>query len=96
MVYVLMRQYFLSFLQMKEKFKDIEMQIDNQDIKLKLKPPKDSDWEYTNPKPYGWHEEKQIISHLEKFKKVLYTNGLEFYFLTLSEDEETIRVQKAC
>ena len=77
-----------------EKFKDIEMQIDNQDIKFKLKPSKDSDWEYTNPKPYGWHEEKQIISHLEKFKKVLYTNGLEFYFLTLSEDEETIRVQK--
>lgn len=38
-----------------EKFKDIEMQIDNQDIKLKLKPSKDSDWEYTNPKPYGWH-----------------------------------------
>ena len=26
---------------------------------------------------------KQILSHLEKFKKVLYTNGLEFYYLVL-------------
>ena len=61
---------------------------------MKLKPSKDSDWEYTNPKPYGWHEEKQIISHLEKFKKVLYTNGKTFYFLTLSKAETEINVKK--
>ena len=39
-------------------------------------------------KEFGWTEEAQIISHLEKFKKVLYTNGLKFYFLNLTENEE--------
>lgn len=41
---------------------------------------------------HGWFDEQQIISHLEKFKKVLYTNGLEFYYLVL--DEKKIDVKK--
>lgn len=45
-------------------------------------------------KEFGWTEEAQIISHLEKFKKVLYTNGLKFYFLNLTEDEEEIEVKE--
>lgn len=52
-----------------------------------------SSWEWKSI--YGWgKKEDQIISHLEKFKKVLYTNGLEFYFLTLSKDEKMINVEK--
>lgn len=45
-------------------------------------------------KEFGWTEEAQIISHLEKFKKVLYTNGLKFYFLNLTEDEKEIEVKE--
>lgn len=41
-----------------------------------------------------WLEKGQIISHLEKFKKVLYTNGKTFYFLTLSKAETEINVKK--
>ena len=52
-----------------------------------------SEWKWKGEK-YGWHEQEQIISHLEKFKKVLYTNGLEFYFLNLAEDEKEIEVKK--
>ncbi len=37
--------------------------------------------------------EMQILSHLEKFKKVLYTNGLEFYFLTL-KNKKQITIEK--
>lgn len=47
-------------------------------------------WEPT----YGWPYETEIIKHLEKFKKVLYTNGLKFYFLTLSKDEKKINVKE--
>lgn len=35
--------------------------------------------------------ETQILSHLEKFKKVLYTNGLKFYFLTLKENKINVK-----
>ena len=31
----------------------------------------------------SYKEKAQLLSHLEKFKKVLYTNGLEFYYLVL-------------
>ncbi|WP_373113090.1 hypothetical protein [Dorea formicigenerans] len=34
---------------------------------------------------------KQILSHLEKFKKVLYTNGLEFYYLVLNEKKIDVK-----
>lgn len=34
---------------------------------------------------------KQILSHLEKFKKVLYTNGLEFYYLVLNEEKIDVK-----
>ena len=41
----------------------------------------ESDWKFnTNLK---FENDKQILSHLEKFKKVLYTNGLAFYYLVL-------------
>lgn len=36
----------------------------------------------------------KLLSHLEKFKKVLYTNGKTFYFLTLSKAETEINVKK--
>lgn len=39
----------------------------------------------------------QLLSHLEKFKKVLYTNGLVFFYLILQEAQEkdpTIQVRK--
>lgn len=34
---------------------------------------------------------KQILSHLEKFKKVLYTNGLEFYYLVLNKKKIDVK-----
>ena len=39
----------------------------------------------------NWKFETQILSHLEKFKKVLYTNGLKFYFLTLKENKINVK-----
>lgn len=44
----------------------------------------ESEWKWKGEN-YGWHKQEQILSHLEKFKKVLYTNGLEFYYLVLNE-----------
>jgi hypothetical protein len=70
---------------------EIELQLYGQPIKITRKQ-QNSKYSYTGN--YGWYEEAQIISHLEKFKKVLYTNGLEFYFLTLSKDEKTINIKK--
>ena len=49
-----------------------------------------SEWKWKGEK-YGWHEQEQIISHLEKFKKVLYTNGLEFYYLVLNEKKIDVK-----
>lgn len=39
----------------------------------------------------GWLEEQQILSHLVKYRKVLYTNGKEFYYLSMehTENEQT-------
>lgn len=46
------------------------------------------DWKYdTNKLPAG-EESNQLAGHLEKFNKVLYTNGLEFYYLTLVNKKE--------
>ena len=58
--------------------KDYDIDIKNGKIKMRM---------YVKPwkEKFGWTEERQIISHLEKFKKVLYTNGLEFYYLVLNE-----------
>lgn len=74
-----------------ESSTEIELQLYGQPIKINRKQ-QNSKYSYTGN--YGWYEEAQIISHLEKFKKVLYTNGLEFYFLTLSKDEKKINVKK--
>lgn len=39
-------------------------------------------------------DEPQIIEHLKTYKKVLYTNGLEFYLLRLEEDKKIIEVKE--
>lgn len=84
--------------------KEIEIQLD----KYRLEREKQTESNYgiekgkikmsmevkTWKKEFGWTEEAQIISHLEKFKKVLYTNGLKFYFLNLTEDEKEIEVKE--
>ena len=56
--------------------------IDEKNIKYYLASEKEN---WGCKEKHGWLEEQQIISHLEKFKKVLYTNGLEFYYLVLNE-----------
>ena len=56
--------------------------IDGKNIKYYLASEKEN---WGCKEKHGWLEEQQIISHLEKFKKVLYTNGLEFYYLVLNE-----------
>lgn len=71
--------------------KEKSIKIDEKNIKYYLASEKE-DWgcEEIN----GWFDEQQIVSHLEKFKKVLYTNGLEFYFLVLNEENNYIDVKK--
>lgn len=39
-------------------------------------------------------DDTQLVRHLKNFKKLLYTNGLEFYFLTISENRTLINVKK--
>lgn len=71
----------------------ITLQLYGQTIELPItRIQKISQYKYNGDN--DWLEKGQIISHLEKFKKVLYTNGLEFYFLTLSKDEKTINIKK--
>ena len=39
----------------------------------------------------SYKEKAQLLSHLEKFKKVLYTNGLEFYYLVLNKKKIDVK-----
>ena len=67
----------------------INNQIENISFSRKIEP---SSW--TWEPIYDWPDEIEIIKHLEKFKKVLYTNGLTFYFLMLDENGTMINVKK--
>mgnify|MGYP000050401065 CR=1 FL=1 len=49
----------------------------------------ESDWKFNTNLEF--ENSKQILSHLEKFKKVLYTNGLEFYYLVLNEKKIDVK-----
>lgn len=68
--------------------KEISIKIDEKNIIYYLASKKEN-WECKEI--HGWFDEQQIISHLEKFKKVLYTNGLEFYYLVLNEKKIDVK-----
>lgn len=44
-------------------------------------------WVYNTKNLPAKEESNQLAGHLDKFKKVLFTNGLKFYFLRLREDK---------
>ena len=87
--YTKYKKYFFTVdTESKEKITDELDAIKENQIDVKS----EEEWNWSEQ--YGWYKEEQIISHLEKFKKVLYTNGLEFYFLTLEEVKEQITIMK--
>lgn len=44
---------------------------------------------YKSPVPIISKEKNQVLGHLVKFGKVIYTNGLEFYLLTMSREKNS-------
>ena len=82
------KYYFTVSTESKEKITNELDKMNKDQLDMKY----EEEWNWS--KKYNWYEEEQIISHLEKFKKVLYTNGLEFYFLNLTKDGEEIEVKK--
>ena len=82
------KYYFTVDTESKEKITDELDAIKENQLDVKS----EEEWNWSEQ--YGWYKEQQIISHLEKFKKVLYTNGLEFYYLVLNEEKKYIGVKK--
>ena len=56
---------------------------DNEAKMKKDKLKKDNYFEAINEKTLRCYEEEQIKNHLKRFGKVIYTNGMEFYYLRL-------------
>ena len=79
------KYYFTVDTESKEKITDELDAIKENQLDVKS----EEEWNWSEQ--YGWYKEKQIISHLEKFKKVLYTNGLEFYYLVLNEKKIDVK-----
>ena len=81
----------------KEEIKKIESILINEKEKLdclKYKKITEGDWSFKTEleeTELPHDDVKQILSHLEKFKKVLYTNGLEFYYLVLNEKKIDVK-----
>lgn len=81
-----------------DKYNEVQNEADFPERKLEsnTKNPNIESWEYENV--LNINKLNQLYGHLDKFKKVLYTNGLEFYFLTLKEgkgnNKNVIEVKK--
>lgn len=80
-------------------YNEVKNEADFPERKLKTDA-EDSDiesWEYENVLKISINP-NQLYGHLHKFKKVLHTNGLEFYFLILKEgkgnNKKVIEVKK--
>ena len=83
-----------------EKYEEIEIKLENRKDKDKILATVISErienlnYEFKEPDKWNIKDTEQIIKHLYKAKRVLYTNGLEFYFLTLEEDKKQIIIKK--
>lgn len=81
----------------KEEIKKIKSILINEKEKLdclKYEKITETDWSFKTEleeTELPHDDVKQILSHLEKFKKVLYTNGLEFYYLVLNEKKIDVK-----
>ena len=83
-----------------EKYKDIEIELENSNnthvilATVISEHIENLDYEFEKPDKWNIIDKDQIIKHLYKAKNVLYTNGLEFYFLTLEEVKKQITIMK--